>query len=458
MSFNKNLSDLNSQEMSDIIDSDEQAYPHHSYLATYRHVFLNIKISLLLILIGIGLLGNTISVIVFSKKNMRQVSTFKYLLYLSLVDILVLVVNASHLLLKLLLKIDVRLYSSFTCKSHTFLTYFFSHVCSMILIAVNVDRVIKMKNIKELESNKGSITLTKKIINENRIAIEVTEENRIEALHFDIERVKRGKRMSIKVTFNKKNQQLKLESSETAKHLTAISSIIIEVEKSKLSRFGSYLKKSINVDFIVFLICLSVILLNVHFIALLKFEVVEAEDLSFLQDKVFKNLSVDHFADERLYIERCDAERNSLYEYFLNTIWFWIDMSIFSFIPLCCMCICSLILFFEFKKLNANYFRLIANEMYELNKENYLKKVKRNRKICMILFKSSFYFCFIMIEYWLSYFFFKQSNYSNEWLKELHSFSYLFLYTNNVFNFFIYGLNSEKYRRELQSLFSRKVS
>ena len=224
---------------------------------------------------------------------------------------------------------------------------------------------------------------------------------------------------------------------------------------SDWSRFGYFLKKYITVDLIMFLICLLVIILNFHFILLLKFEVVEVEDMSFLQSDEFRNLTMHHFSNETFYVERCDAKRDTSYEAFLNKIWFWIDMSTFSFIPLCIMCVCSMILLDEFRNLNSNYFRLIANESYALNKENYMRKVKRNRKICMILFKSSFYFCFIMIEYWLSFFFFKQSDYSNEWLKELHSFSYLFLYTNNVFNFLIYGLNSEKYRSELHSLFTR---
>ena len=453
MILNATLSDLNFEEINDILMYTNETSEYHT-LHIYRHLFLNIKICLLLALIGVGLLGNSISVIVFSKKNMRRVSTFRYLLYLSLVDLLVLIVSATHLLLKLLFKIDVRLYSSFTCKSHTFLTYFFSHMCSMILIAVNVDRVLKMKNIRELESKKSPNNFTKEIIEKNRIDIDLTEENRIEELNFNIESNKRDKRMSIRVKFSRRNQQLKFETIESGKHFT-YSSIIIEQEKSKCSRYGSFIKKHITVDFIMFVICLSLVLLNLHFIIFLKFEVVEVEEMSFLRSEEFKNLSINHFSNETFYVERCDAERDTPYETFVNTIWFWIDMSTFSFIPLIFMCVCSMMLFVEFRSLNLNYFRLIANESYELNKENYMKKVRRNRQICMILFKSSFYFCFIMLEYWLNFFFFKQSDYSNEWLKELHSLSYLFLYTNNVFNFFIYGLNSEKYRRELHSLFTR---
>jgi hypothetical protein len=421
----------------------------------YHNVFLNIKISTLLVLIGVGLIGNTLSLIIFSKKSMRQVSTFRYLLYLSLFDLFVLIVSAAHLLVKLLFKIDVRLYSSFACKTHTFLTYFFTHVCSMILIAVNVDRVLKMKKIRELKNGAGGSLkskLTREIIKENQITIDVTNENRVEELKFNIKRLSStSKQISIKVRFKKNEPKLKFEAASNAGNWT--------VEENHVRNRGatSLLKKCITVDFVMVSICFALFLLNFHFILLLKFESVNVEELSFLNEEEFQNASIHLLGNETLAYERCDAERGTLYENFLSSIWFWIDMSTFSFIPLVFMCVCSVILLFEFRKLNANYFRLIADERYELNKEQYLGKIKRNRKICMILFKSSFYFCFVMLEYWLSFFFFKRSNFSNKWLKELHSFSYLFIYTNNVFNFFIYGLNSEKYRSELQLLFVKRA-
>ena len=99
-----------------------------------------------LLLIVFFIKGNTLNLIVFGKKAMRKISTFRFLFYLSASDLLVLLVGAtgifilsSFLILKFNLNLlyisnkdvlinnifqfEIRTYSNALCKFHTFTTY-----------------------------------------------------------------------------------------------------------------------------------------------------------------------------------------------------------------------------------------------------------------------------------------------------------------------------------------------
>jgi len=61
--------------------------------------------------------------IVFGKKAMRKISTFRFLFYLSLSDLLVLLVGATDVLINNIFQFEIRTYSNSLCKLHTFTTY-----------------------------------------------------------------------------------------------------------------------------------------------------------------------------------------------------------------------------------------------------------------------------------------------------------------------------------------------
>jgi hypothetical protein len=88
----------------------------------------------------IGVLGNICNIIVFSKKTMRSTSTFRFLLYLSIVDMLVLLVGATDMLIRNDNALELREFSIFACNLHKFLTYTLTYVSSFVSVAVNVDR------------------------------------------------------------------------------------------------------------------------------------------------------------------------------------------------------------------------------------------------------------------------------------------------------------------------------
>lgn len=90
----------------------------------------------------IGSIGNSLSFIVFTQKQLRAHSTFRYLAYLSIVDLIVLYLGLGNLILRDYFLIDIREQNLFLCKFHTFLTYVTTHLSSWILTIVSIDRAI----------------------------------------------------------------------------------------------------------------------------------------------------------------------------------------------------------------------------------------------------------------------------------------------------------------------------
>jgi hypothetical protein len=98
---------------------------------------------LALVLLVVGLFGNSLSLIVFTRDiNMRRNSTFIYLAFLCVVDLFVLVLGLGDIVLISYYKFILRNKSFFMCRLHTFLTYSFTHLSSFILASVSIDRAI----------------------------------------------------------------------------------------------------------------------------------------------------------------------------------------------------------------------------------------------------------------------------------------------------------------------------
>lgn len=90
----------------------------------------------------IGSIGNSLSFIVFSQKQLRTHSTFRYLAYLAIVDLIVLYLGLGNLILRDYFQFDIRQQNLYLCKFHTFLTYVTTHLSSWILTIVSIDRAI----------------------------------------------------------------------------------------------------------------------------------------------------------------------------------------------------------------------------------------------------------------------------------------------------------------------------
>ena len=82
--------------------------------ATLEKILLAVLIAVLFI----GVLGNICNLIVFGKKKMRKWSTFRFLLYLSASDLLVLLIAVTDILIKNTIEFEIRSFSMFSCKFH----------------------------------------------------------------------------------------------------------------------------------------------------------------------------------------------------------------------------------------------------------------------------------------------------------------------------------------------------
>ena len=108
--------------------------------------------TILVFIIIIGVLGNMLNIIIFSKRNMIKMSTFKFLFYLSIIDLFVLLVCTTDAFLTFGFNIEIRLYSNFFCRWHSFLTYFLTHMSSVVLMVVSIERCLVINNVGLIRS------------------------------------------------------------------------------------------------------------------------------------------------------------------------------------------------------------------------------------------------------------------------------------------------------------------
>lgn len=95
-----------------------------------------------IVLLIVGLFGNTLCLVIFSQKSMRKYSTFIYLAFLAIVDLFVLTLGLGDMILISYFKFVLRNRSLFLCRFLSFLIYVFTHLSSFILASVSIDRAI----------------------------------------------------------------------------------------------------------------------------------------------------------------------------------------------------------------------------------------------------------------------------------------------------------------------------
>jgi hypothetical protein len=91
-------------------------------------------------LLLVGIVGNILSIIIFTRPSMNKHTTFRFLTFLSISDLCALLAGYGQIMFIVYLNIDIRLINQFTCKLHSFLVYFFTQLSSMILMFMSIDR------------------------------------------------------------------------------------------------------------------------------------------------------------------------------------------------------------------------------------------------------------------------------------------------------------------------------
>jgi hypothetical protein len=95
-------------------------------------------------LLVIGTIGNILSIIVFTQKEMRKYSSFYYFAILNIINLVLLITASVRSIGEFNFSMDIRQINLFTCKLHVFLTYFLGHLSSILLTVISIDRVISV--------------------------------------------------------------------------------------------------------------------------------------------------------------------------------------------------------------------------------------------------------------------------------------------------------------------------
>ena len=369
------------------------------YLTTYIIITL---------IILIGIIGNILNIIVFSQKTMRQKSTFRFLFYLSIVDLLVLIICTTDFLLTITDYLVIRLESDFICRLHTFLTYFLTHMSSFILMIVSIDRALivcgrsfkkKLPILNEKDKRKSVISLKAP----NSLLRTKNQKVRVEFFRLEF------------LSFN-------------------------QVEKTLL--FIAVPLILINLHYLIFLNLFSI---NINEEKLPNNKTIYAfiEELSY-QGDVIKINDISNQTMKSYHIEMCYPKYKSNYGYFLEHIWIWLDTIIFSLMPFGVMLACSIIILVEIKMKSKNIISSRRNAS--------IKSKQRNKKLLLMLIVTNLNFVFCSLPLCINIVImnrFKDLSYNS------HGYQIIFhilSYINNSINFIFYILFSTNYRKVLFSI------
>jgi hypothetical protein len=319
----------------------------------------------------IGFFGNIQNIIVFCQKNMRKMITYRLLSYLSVIDLLVIIVCSSDVILSYGFKLQIRLYSKFACKMHTFLTYYFTHMSSLVLMLVSIERIIIIKG----------------------------------------------------------------------------------VSFSKTSAILGSLVVSLSAEKIILLIAIVIGFIDSHYLYF--FELYQLDYIDFLNETA-KNVSIEFNSSEvdnelkNIQSTLICHSLNIDYSYFLVNIWTWIDSSIYSFVPNTVMIICSILIFIEIRSKSNN-----LTSISKTNKSIVKNRVKRNKQIFYVLFATNIFFIICTLPYCITSYQPYDKKSSSLFTKTILV-AHILSYSNNSFNFILYGVFSNQYRECLFNLFKSK--
>ena len=371
------------------------------------------KTIVLSIIIVIGLIGNIINLIIFSNNNsIRKISTFRYLFYLVLIDLAILIVCAGETVLQYEAFINIRLYSDLTCKLHSFLTGFLNQMKSMIQTVVNLDRAL------------------------------VTREHKIPIKSF--------------LTVHRNLKQKLLKMTHFKKIIIIISILVASLNIHyliflRLNQFGYYntinlikLNKMSRID------VHNEMNKTIQTSKVILFDTVNRTQNqissvnktgSEILNKVSSNFLRKNVSESKYSIYMCSPSDSSFYFIFINYIWVWFD----AFVCIICPIFIIIISCIQIRK--------------NIRKNIFLGKsgVIRNRELLKILITINSYFIFTSILISLNLIYYKILNKSSSSSPhEINSFQtliQLFAYTENSISFFLIAFSSHKYRKCLIDLF-----
>jgi hypothetical protein len=95
------------------------------------------QVSIPIVIFIFGILGNIINILIFVKKHVRSSPSLRFLLYLSIADLIVIIMGISEVLLKSDYSLGLRDSSLFVCNIQKFVSYSSTYVSSCLTVAFN---------------------------------------------------------------------------------------------------------------------------------------------------------------------------------------------------------------------------------------------------------------------------------------------------------------------------------
>jgi hypothetical protein len=120
-----------------LIDSTNTREPYRTITLTLLRIYP-------ILFLIVGTIGNLLSVYVVLRSKLRRHSTFIYLAFLSIIDLIVVYTFSINFIFHAWFNIDLQQVSLITCKIYSFSIYFFPQTSAWILTAVSIDRVFAL--------------------------------------------------------------------------------------------------------------------------------------------------------------------------------------------------------------------------------------------------------------------------------------------------------------------------
>lgn len=249
------------------------------------------------IILLLGTTTNLINFYVFTRPVLNGLTTFRFLAYLSLVDLFYLIIGLPHILSNVYFNYDFRDYSNLVCSLHSFFTYYLSHLSSNILAGVGVFRCVTLTSLRPMKPN----------------------------------------------TFLKANRSATNLDIKFSRRFSASPSLdVIEPKGPRKSFLKRFISDYGSADKVVFVMMLVIFLFDFHFLIWMRLS-----KMDYSQD--FHNAS--NISEKFI---RCypSPKSQAIYSEFYIKAYHWIDLFLYSYIPFTIMIICTILIICRLFQIN----------------------------------------------------------------------------------------------------------
>ncbi len=361
-----------------------------------------------------GIIGNTLSIVIYGRKSMVKLFINKLYLVLSTIDLLVLV----HLIVEsssiLFYGVNLNSINAFSCKILTFLGYSLVHSRNLFSAAILVKQACLI-SVKKHESS--NVTPGKTIYS-----------------------------MSNSLTQSVINRDYSLRRTNTHTQNNSITT------KSNI-KFNHF-----KFHFVLSCTLILPTVLNFHFLLFFDLNLKLNPQIKTFHVIANQSMLINQFnaslfsfnQNEQTIRYLCSPIPSDAYEYFSINYWYWLDILVTLAMPCAIKNVAFIYIFYYLKKLNRKYAHFLSNQEFKANHRIYYLRIKKNRSILLKVFVTNFYFILSVMPIYLLQFVEKIENIDVNLLKGI---LVILFYSNNVLSIFFNGFFSARFRKEFVRFF-----